>query len=139
MGPVAEAWSTTDDLVAARTRFAAAIPGYVTPASYTVARRDGERLTFGHLNVDGTLHQLPSAVLATVCGHVAGAATYDLSAAQFDAAIELLTPAEAATHVEHPNLWSWRALRADATPTSTYVAYFEPGDQVLAMASRPRQ
>jgi hypothetical protein len=127
-----EAWVTTEDLVAARERFAAAIPGYVAPASYAVARRDGDRLTYGHVNEDGTLHQLPSAVLATVCGHVSGRATYELSASQFAEAIELLAPAEAATHVDHPNLWSWRELLEGASPSSTYVVYFE-------MTSSPRQ
>ena len=38
-------------------------------------------------------------------------------------AIELLTPAEAAKHVEHPNLWSWRRLAADSRPDSTFVAF----------------
>lgn len=135
----ASGWSTTEDLHHARDRFAAAIPGYVAPASYTVARRDGDRLTFGHVNVDGRLHQLPSAVLATVCGHAAGPATYELSAERFDAAIELLAPAEAATHVDHPNLWSWRVLRDGASPSSSYVVWFEPDAQLLARASSPRQ
>ena len=121
---MADGWVTTQDLHAAHDRFAAAIPGYVAPASYTIARRDDDRLTFGHVNVDGSLHQLPSAVLATICGHVSGDAMYELSAERFAAAVELLSPAEAASHVDHPNLWSWQKLLDEATPASTFVAYF---------------
>ena len=132
------AWTTTEELHAARDRFAAAIPGYVSPASYTVARRDGDDLTFGHVNHDGTLHQLPSVVLATVCGHVSGPATYELRAERFGAAIALLAPAEAATHVDHPNLSSWRRLLDEAQPSSTFVVCFEPDAEFLARASSPR-
>ena len=138
MADEAAAWTTTEALHAARDRFAAAIPGYVSPASYTVARRDGDHLTFGHVNHDGALHQLPSAVLATVCGHVSGPATYELSAERFGAAIELLAPAEAAIHVEHPNLWSWRRLLDGAQPSSTFVVSFEPDAELLARASSPQ-
>ena len=132
-------WATTEELHAARDRFAAAIPGYIPAASYTVARRDGDRLTFGHVNVDGRLHQLPSAVLATICGHASGTATYELGAEELTAAVDLLSPAEAATHVDHPNLWSWRALLDGASASSRFVVWFEPDAQLFEIASSPRQ
>jgi hypothetical protein len=123
-------WTTDDDLRAARLRFEAAIPGYVEPSSYAVARRDPDgTLVFGHVNRDG-LHRLPSAVLATVCGHVAGPGSYELTTAQLEQAVDLLAPAEAATHWDHPNLWSWRGLLADAPPGSSYVAFFDEGIDV---------
>jgi hypothetical protein len=61
-------------------------------------------------------------VLATVCGHVAGNATYVFDAAMFDRAIELLTPAEVCTAFDHPNLWSWRELRTGGE--EKFVAMF---------------
>jgi hypothetical protein len=39
-------------------------------------------------------------------------------------AVELLTPAEAATQMPHPNLWSWRKLLADSFEESTFLAFF---------------
>jgi hypothetical protein len=54
---VAEKWVTDADLQAARERFAATIPGFVPPVAYAVARRDGERLTFGEVNKPGGMHR----------------------------------------------------------------------------------
>jgi hypothetical protein len=72
--------------------------------------------------VEGT-HLLPAVVLASVCGHVADTATYQLTAEML-AKAGLLAPAEAATHVGHPNLWSWRALLAASRPSSRFLAFF---------------
>jgi hypothetical protein len=119
-----EAWRTDDDLHAARQRFAAEIPGYAQPVAYGVARLDGTTLTFAHVNRPGGDHLLPAVVLATVCGHAAATATYRLEPAQLATAIELLAPAEAAAHWDHPNLWSWRALAQTSPPDSEYVAFF---------------
>ena len=117
-------WVTDEDLLAARQRFAARIPGFVEPAAYGVARVDGGDLTFGHVNdVDGN-HRLPAAVLASVCGYVASTATFELSRDQFAEAVQLLSPAEAAEHWDHPNLWSWRDLLESARSDSTFVAMF---------------
>jgi len=117
-------WITDDDLRAARERLAADIPGYVHPAAYGAARVDDGELTFGHVNPPGGEHRLPATVLATVAGYVDSTAVVPLDRELFSAAIELLAPAEAATHWEHPNLWSWRELLAGAGPGSTYVAFF---------------
>ena len=121
---MSERWVTDEDLSAARERFAAAIPGFVFPAAYAVARRDGERLTFGEVNLPGGLHRLPATVLASVCGYAATTGVHPLSGEQLAEAVERLAPAEAATHWAHPNLWSWRELLADARDDSTFVAFF---------------
>ena len=119
-----ESWATDQDLQSARERFATAIPGFVSPPAYAVARKDGERLTFGHVNEPGGMHRLPAAVLASVCGYAATTGVYPLTREQLSEAIERLAPAEAATHWAHPNLWSWRELLADAGPSSAFLAFF---------------
>lgn len=126
-------WVTDEDLQAARERFAAAIPGFVFPAAYATARRDGEHLTFGHVNQPGGMHRLPAAVLASVCGYAATTGVYPLSREQLAEAVERLAPAEAATHWEHPNLWSWRELLAGAGPDSDFLAFIlvDPADPPL--------
>jgi hypothetical protein len=134
--PSTERWETDEELAAARGRFAATVPGYTHPAAYATARLDGDTLTFGYVNDIGTPHRLPAAVLASVCGHHGGTATYRLTGAQFAGAVERLAPAEAATHWDHPNLWSWRVLLDGATPESRFVVFFlgaeadEPVDEV---------
>ncbi len=117
-------WITDDDLRTARERLAADIPGYLDPAAYGAARVDGGELTFGHVNPPGGEHRLPAVVLATVARYVDRTAVVPLDREQFTAAIDLLAPAEAATHWDHPNLWSWRELLAGAGPDSTFLAFF---------------
>jgi hypothetical protein len=119
-----ERWATDEDLLAARRRFAATIPGYVQPVAYGLARLDDGALTFGHVNDVGGRHLLPAVVLASVCGYVATTTTFDLTAQQVTEAVSLLAPAEAATHWPHPNLWSWRELLDGANPDSSFVAFF---------------
>jgi hypothetical protein len=121
---MAEAWVTDDDLVAAHQRLAAAIPGYRMPAAYAAARRDGDQLVFAHINRPGEVRPLPAVVLATVAGYSAASIAVRLRGDAFDRAIRLLEPAEAATHMPHPNLWSWRLIAADASPGSEFVAFF---------------
>jgi hypothetical protein len=122
-----ERWRTDDDLLDARERFARGIPGYVSPAAYSLARRDGEQLTFGHVNDLGGLHRLPAVILASVCGYVDTTGTFPMSQPEVRQAAELLAPAEAAAHHEHPNLWSWRTLLEASTPASRFVAFFLRG------------
>jgi hypothetical protein len=118
------AWRTDDDLAAARQHFAARIPGWTWPTAYGVARVDDGELVFGHVNEPGGTHRLPAVVLASVCGHGSGTATYELTADQLRSAVELLTPAEAALHWEHPNLWSWRELLDGTGADGRFVAFF---------------
>jgi hypothetical protein len=119
-----EAWPTDDDLHAARTRIAATIPGLTMPAAYGVARKDGPKLIFGHVNTFGAVRPLPAVVLASVCGYVATTGVFRLDHERFTEAIQRLAPAEAATHMPHPNLWSWRDLLARAASNSTFLAFF---------------
>lgn len=121
---MSESWVTDDDLGSARERIAAQIPGLVMPVAYGVARKDASGLTFGHVNALGAVRQLPAVVLASVCGYVATTGVYRLDRERLAEAVERLTPAEAATHMPHPNLWSWRDLLAHAGADSTFLAFF---------------
>jgi hypothetical protein len=55
---------------------------------------------------------------------------YGVAAAQLRRAVDLLAPAEAAVHWEHPDLWSWRELLRQAGPDARFVASFvaDPDD-----------
>jgi hypothetical protein len=117
-------WRTDEDLAAARQWFASSIPGFEPPVAYGVARVDDGELVFGHVNQPGGEHRLPAIVLASVCGHASGTATYELTTEELRRAAELLAPAEAAVHWQHPNLWSWRQLLDEAGPGTSYLAFF---------------
>ena len=119
-----EAWITDADLATAGQRFADAIPYYRMPAAYSAARCDGDDLTFAHVNRPGEVRPLPAVVLASVAGYSTSTMAARLSSDDFHRAIRLLEPAEAATHMPHPNLWSWRDIAADAVPDSQFVAFF---------------
>lgn len=119
-----ERWSTDTDLLAARQRFAKQIPGFRSPAAYGVARVDGGRLTFGHINPPDSEHRLPAVVLATFCGYVNRTGVFPLTNDAFCQAVAALQPAEAATHWDHPNLWSWRQLLEDAGQESEFIAFY---------------
>jgi hypothetical protein len=119
-----DGWVTDDDLRAAVQRFARQIPGFVMPAAYSVARKDSRGLTFGHVNGFGAVRTLPAVVMASICGYVATTGVFRLDREQYAAAIERLSPAEAATHMPHPNLWSWRSLLNDAERDSHFLATF---------------
>jgi GNAT superfamily N-acetyltransferase len=53
-------------------------------------------------------HRLPGRILAALVGHRTGSGHYWLDRTGLEAAVGLLSPAEAATIYEHPNLGSWR-------------------------------
>ena len=119
-----ESWTTLEDLAAARGRFAAGIPGYEPPKAFGVARVDADGLTFAHVNDVGGIHLLPAVILASVCGHRGGDATYELSAEAFAEVVRRLTPAGACAEIDHPNLWSWEPLLASADEGASFVAIF---------------
>lgn len=125
-----DGWATDDDLHAAQRRFAAQIPGFAMPVAFTVARRDRTGLTFGHINPYGAVRPLPATVLAFVCGYVAATGVFRFGHEGMAAAIVHLTPAEAATHIPHPNLWSWRDLLDKSDDDSRFLAFFvaDPAD-----------
>jgi hypothetical protein len=94
------------------------------PVAYGLARLDASGPCFGHVNAVGAVRPLPATVLASVCGYVSTTATFPLNCADVQRAVQLLTPAEAATHIPHPNLWSWRALLENARPSAEFRACF---------------
>lgn len=130
---MAETWVTDDDLRDAGQRYAAGIPGYAPPAAHGVARKDGGELTFGHVNPPGAARPLPAVVMASVCGYVATTGVFHLDRERFAEAVARLTPAEAATHIPHPNLWTWRELLAGGGADSTFLAFYvaSAGDPVV--------
>jgi hypothetical protein len=65
-------------------------------------RQDGQA---EFARIDRGDHPLPGVVLATVCGHRAGSASYLLDAAALLRAIDLLTPAEACAAYEPRTSW----------------------------------
>lgn len=104
-----ERWTTREEVLAARTRYESAIPGWRRPGLYAVGtRHDDGRLRFSFI-CHGD-HPLPAAVLATVCGHQHGSASYDLTVEQLEEAIYRLAPAEACVDWDHPNLAAWREV-----------------------------
>lgn len=119
-----EQWVTADEVYAAKARFEGSIDGYQRPVTYSVARVELDGFGFAYVNEVGGMHQLPAAVLATVCGYVSGNATYEMDAPMLDRAIELLAPAGACDAFPHPNLWSWQPLRADSPDSARFVAVF---------------
>lgn len=118
------------DLVAARERFAAAIPGWRHPVAQALGivrvDADGTELPVEFPVVNTVEHRLPVVVLGGVLGQVDRTATYEVSPGQLDHAIEVLSPAAAATFMDHPNLAAWRAIRAKlaAEPGARAVAVF---------------
>jgi hypothetical protein len=118
-----ERWATPEEIAVARARFEAAIPGWRQPEAYGVGRRVGEAVEFARINT--SVHRLPAVILATVCGHASGSASYVLTPAELDRAIGLLAPAEADTSQPHPNLWAWRELRATLVDTDEVAAVFD--------------
>lgn len=80
---MSERWVTDDDLRDAAMRLVRLMPGFRLPTAYTVGLVEVDRLRFGYLNGAGGTHHLPGAVLAHVCGHRTGTATYELNAVEF--------------------------------------------------------
>ena len=121
-----ERWTTTEEITAARERLEDAIDGYERPAAYALGLAvPGEpEAVFPLVNQGANF--LPAVVLATVCGHVRGTATYVLDGQRLQEAIDLLAPAEACTAYDHPNLAVWRRVRAEAAdrPGARVVAVF---------------
>lgn len=119
-----DAWVTDDDLQAACDHFASAIPGFVMPIAYGIARLDQDEFCFGHVNAIGAVRSLPAVILASVCGYVCETATFRLDREDVAEAVRRLTPAEAAIHIPHPNLWSWRDLLVAGTLDAEFLAFF---------------
>jgi hypothetical protein len=76
------------------------------------------------VNIPASVHRLPAVVLATCCGYTNQTGVFSISTEEFSRAVTALQPAEAATHWEHPNLWSWRQLLQEAGPDSEFIAFY---------------
>lgn len=133
-----EQWVTVEQIREARERFEAAIPGWSKCPPYGIGPLDEQR-TVEFTRVDNGDHALPGVVLATVCGHVSGSASYVLDKPTLARAIDLLAPAEACTFYDHPNLAAWRELHSRLADDGRVVAVFlgnEPGDHHVEAARR---
>jgi len=122
-------WSTPDGLAAITAHLESRIEGYAPPTAHAVGitpASSSAEIEFPHINAPGAPHGLPAVVLATILHHQRGTRTYDLALAELEAAIDALSPAEACTELEHPNLAAWRVLRAEAesNPARALVAVF---------------
>ena len=75
-----ERWTTPQEIATARERMEAAIDGYERPAAYALglAGEDGAAAGDVFPLVNSGANFLPAVVLATVCGHARGTATYEL-------------------------------------------------------------
>lgn len=107
-----QGWVTDDDLRNAYLAFAAQIDGWVEPEAHGIIEvaADGTRTV---ATANERNHKLPAVVLARVLGRVSGTETWELSLDQLAEGVELLSPAEAAVHMEHPNLWTWKRLLSE--------------------------
>lgn len=126
-----EGWPTLELIQAAVDRLLDQLPGWTPPAAYGVALvpasadSSSPKWSFPVVNV-GWLHRLPALVLGVVTGRRSGTETFELSPAELRRAVELLSPAEAATMLQHPNLQAWRSIlqRLDAGAKGQIVAVF---------------
>jgi hypothetical protein len=121
------AWSTPEQLAAAQATIAASIDGWQPPAVFAVgltSATSSAEVEFPHVNVGTGL--LPAAVLAKTIGYASGTATHTLSVAELTHAVNGLSPAEACTTVEHPNLAAWREMlhEVEGNPYRSIVAVF---------------
>jgi hypothetical protein len=120
-------WSTPEQLAAAQETIAASIEGWRPPAAFAVgltSATSSAEFEFPHINVGSGY--LPAAVLAKTIGYASGTSTHTLSIAELTHAINGLSPAEACTTVEHPNLTAWREIlrEVESNPYRSIVAVF---------------
>jgi hypothetical protein len=122
-------WSTPEGLAAIKDHLASRIEGYAPPVAHAVGitpASSSAEIEFPHINAPGAPQGLPAVILATILHHASGTRTYEVTVAELTAAIDALSPAEACTELEHPNLAAWRELRAEAesNPARSLVAVF---------------
>lgn len=110
------AYSVQEQFAALHAQFDRNLPDVEVPTTYGV---------LPYLNRSSD-HRLPGRILAAVTGYRSGNVRIPMTQSMLDAAIALLSPAEAATIFEHPNLAAWRAIRREAR--TEFVAQF--GDTV---------
>lgn len=128
---------TAEEVLAAKARLQGAITQWRKPAAHALGVAVGDAsISWRVVNYPND-HELPAAVLATVVGYANGSATYWLGRDQFDEALRMLRPAGACEAFDHPNLWTWEALRSDISegrlPAGARVVAVFIGDE----ADRP--
>ncbi|WP_224763608.1 hypothetical protein [Salinibacterium sp. ZJ70] len=124
-----EQWATLDEIIAARTRIAESLVGWVQPAAHGIGLIPaGETPAAHHFPVANTEnHILPGVISASVLGYRRGSCVLEVTRAQLEEIIRRLTPAEACLEVGHPNLWMWRDTflpTLDANPDARLVAVY---------------
>ena len=121
-----ERWVTRAEVLEARDRFERALVGWQRPPRFAVGLQPPGRNDVWFSYVCHGDHPLPAAVLATVCGHRSGAASYELTRQHLDDAIRLLAPAGACADFDHPNLEAWQVVRSiHTTAGGTILAAFD--------------
>jgi hypothetical protein len=125
-----EHWVTRDEVLAACRRYESLIPGWKCPPLFGLGMRDGAGALWFPYVCHGD-HPLPAVILATVCGHEGGTASYEVSDAELEQAILFLNPAEACRAFDHPNLAAWRAVKIavarDSRRSAVAVFDSDPG------------
>jgi hypothetical protein len=128
-----ERWESIDDIIAARTRIAESLAGWVQPAAYAIGqipeRAEPDRSHFPVVNTSE--HVLPGVVAASVLGYRRGSCVLEVSREALDEIIVRLEPAEACTEVPHPNLWMWRDTFR-AAPGRLVAVFLESLDDPVA-------
>ena len=121
-----ETWSTPEQIAAKLAEYEAALaPHWERPLAWGILHQDaGGRIVVDRAEVGEQRHLLAMTVLATVAGDRRGTHVARIDAAQLDAAITMLAPAEACTAYEHPNLRTWRYLRGEIGESGTATAVF---------------
>ncbi|WP_019284358.1 hypothetical protein ACF3NS_07205 [Arsenicicoccus cauae] len=106
-----EQWDTPDKLAAMRDATEATVPGWRRPALWAVgisAASSEPEWEFPCVNRGAGY--LPAVVLGRLVRHSRTTETLPVSAEVLRRAVDDLSPAEACTSVDHPNLVAWRWL-----------------------------
>lgn len=125
-GPVAETWSTVEQIAGKLAEFEAALgPQWERPLAWGLVHEDGAgRLVVDRAERGGQRHLPALAVMATVLGYGGGTSVTMIDAAALQRAIGMLAPAEACTAYEHVNLRTWRRVREEIGASGSAVVVF---------------
>jgi hypothetical protein len=121
------AWSTAEEVDAARRTIAASIDGWREPAVWAVgltSATSSAEYEFPVINVGEA--SLAAVVLAKTIGYSNGTSTHVISVAELTHALNGAAPAEAYRGVRHRNLEAWREILAEveSNPYRGLVAVF---------------
>ena len=121
------AWSTAEEIAAARETIAASIDGWQEPAVWAVgltSATSSSEYEFPVINVGEAY--LAAVVLAKTIGYANGTSTHVISVAELTHALNGASPAEAYGGIQHRNLAAWREMLAEvgSNPYRGIVAVF---------------